>query len=131
MTLPGQGSNGGSGSLTTAALIGAVATVGIMVAGIVCLTVMGKPVDNLFLILGSLVIPVVTALLTSRKLDTQNTQLTDVATKVNGKMSALIAAKGLLEDQVRSLGGSPVTLIPAPATSPEDAGKHAAPATGE
>jgi len=102
-----------------------------MVAAVTVLTVLGKPVDNLFLILGSLVIPVITSLLTSRKLDSQNTQLTDVATKVNGKMSALIHAKGTLEDQVRSLGGTPVTLIPNPATSPEDEGRHAAPATGE
>lgn len=130
MTLPGQGTNGSGGSLTTAALIGAVATVAIMVSGIVVLTIMGKPVDNLFLILGSLVIPVISALLTSRKLDTQNSQLSDVATKVNGKMSALIHAKSSLEDQVRSLGGTPVTLIPSPASSPED-GKHAAPAQGE
>jgi hypothetical protein len=117
--------------MTTAALIGSVATVGIMVAAITVLTVMGKPVDNLFLILGSLVIPVITALLTSRKLDSHNVQLTDVATKVNGKMSSLIAARSALEDQVRSLGGTPVTLapnIPLPAPAPDDdPGKHAAP----
>lgn len=143
MTLPGQGPNGSSGSLSTAALVGAVATVAIMVAAITVLTVMGKPVDNLFLILGSLVLPTLGTVLATRRLDAQNTTLTQVATHVNGKMDNLITDKANLEDQVRSLGATPVsvqipsprsdaaplptadaTAVPDAASTPDDGGKH-------
>lgn len=116
MTLPGQSSNGGSGSsLTTAALIGAVVMVCSMVAAVVVLTIAGKPVDNIYLILGSLVLPTLTTIMASRKIDNQHAQIADVAVKVNGKMDSLITDKANLEDQVRTLGATPITVqIPSP-----------------
>lgn len=119
MTLPGQTSGeSGSGSITTPALIGVVITLAIMVGAVVVLTVLNRPVDNLLVILGSLVIPTITTMLAARKLDAHSTQLNQVASNVNGKMSALISAKTDLEEQVRSLGATPVTV---------DEPKHSAP----
>lgn len=132
MTTPGQAPNQGSGSnLTTAALIGAVVMVCCMVAAVVILTIAGKPVDNIYLILGSLVLPTLTTIMASRKIDNQHSQIADVADKVNGKMDNLISDKANLEDQVRVLGAIPITVqIPSPRADATPPAKVAKPPSG-
>lgn len=115
MTTPGQPNSGSGGSITTAALIGAVVMVCVIVVAIVVLTITGKPIDNVYLILGALVMPTLATILTSRKIDSQHAAIADVAVKVNGKMDSLISDKANLEDQVRLLGATPITVqIPSP-----------------
>lgn len=109
-----------AGEVTTAVVIAVVTLATIALGAVVALTLADKPVDNVILILTVLLVPAVTQLLQSRKLDKTRRTLADVHTKVNGRLDGLLSDRAILEEQVRQLGGTPVTL-PTPRVTTETA----------
>lgn len=106
------------GELTTTVVVAVCALTAIALAAVVALTLADKPIDNVILILSALLIPTVTQLLQSRKMDRNTKTLGDVHNKVNGRLDGLLSDRAVLEDQVRQLGGTPITL-PSPRVTTE------------
>lgn len=97
------------GALTTAAVVSACALVALVLAGVTVLTLLNRPVDNVLILVGSVVVPTVAALLATRKLDNAKSILHDVSVKVNGRLDGALSAIAALEEQVRQAGHTPVT----------------------
>lgn len=105
--------------ISVAVVVAIVALVSLVLGAVVVLTALNRPVDNVLVILGAVIAPTVAALLGYAKLESSNAVLKDVSVKVNGRLDALLNAKTMLEEQVRSTGQTPVTL-PAPRHSAEN-----------
>lgn len=105
--------------ISTAVIVAIVSLVSLVLGAVVVLTALGRPVDNVLVIIGAVVAPTVAALLGYAKLESSSAVLKDVSVKVNGRLDALLSDKSLLEDQVRSVGHVPVTM-PEPRHSAEN-----------
>jgi hypothetical protein len=104
--------NGGPGELPSVVVVGVTVVLVAVVASVSWLTYVGKPVQNLIVVLGTIVVPAVTALLAvrnSRQITKSREDLRDVQQKVDGKIDNLITDKSNLETQVASAGIVPVT----------------------
>lgn len=114
--------------LTTSAVVSVTALVALVLGAITVLTVLGKPVDNVLIILTAVIAPTVGTILASRKLDNAKSILHDVSVKVNGRLDGALSTIAALEAQVRAAGGTPVTTpvvsAPSPVTFP--APRHSA-----
>jgi hypothetical protein len=105
--------------MSTAVIVSIVALVSLVLGAIVVLTALDRPVDNVLVIVGAVIAPTIAALLGYSKLESSSAVLRDVSVKVNGRLDALLTAKTLLEDQVRSVGHTPITM-PAPRHAAEN-----------
>lgn len=105
--------------MSTAVIVAIVALVSLVLGAVVVLTALNRPVDNVLVLVGAVIAPTVAALLGYSKLESSSAVLKDVSVKVNGRLDALLNDKTLLEDQVRSVGHTPVTM-PAPRHSAEN-----------
>lgn len=100
----------GSGGSIPAVAVAAVTlvTLGVL-AAVVILTLNGKPIDSVVLVLGAVVAPTVTSLLAFPKLTHVQNGLADVQGKVDGKIDNLITDKSNLETQIAQQGIMPIT----------------------
>ena len=105
--------------MSTAVIVSVVALVSLVLGAVVVLTALNRPVDNVLVIVGAVIAPTIAALLGYSKLESSSAVLKDVSVKVNGRLDALLNAKSLLEEQVRSVGHTPVTM-PQPRHSAEN-----------
>jgi len=136
-----QPAGSGSGGELPAAIVACVTVIVVaIIGGVVFLTYQGKSLEGFLTVMAAVVIPSVTALLAIRS----SRQVSDVQSKVDGKIDNLITDKSNLEQQIALHGIMPVTAKvsydpdttgPIPRistdTSPMPAAKHAAPPTGE
>lgn len=97
----GSGSNSG-GDLPAVAIAAVTLLILSVVASVVYLTAIGKPVTDIFLILSSLIAPTIASLVAVRKLN-------DVGKKVDGKIDNLVTDKSNLEQQIVASGQTPIT----------------------
>jgi hypothetical protein len=79
-----------------------ILSIGLM-AAVTVLIILGKPINDLLLLVGAYIAPTITSLMATRK-------LSQVATAVRGTVSNLITDKAVLENQVAALGDEPATL---------------------
>jgi len=99
-----------SGDLPVPVIV-AVAVIAVTaIGGVVYLTAIGRPVDNIIVIVGALITPTIASLMSVRQHRKNSQKLDDIKDTVEGKVDNLISDKALLENQVSRLGAEPVTL---------------------
>lgn len=80
------------------------------IGGVIYLTAIGRPVDNVIILVGALITPTIASLMAVRRQRVNSAKLDDIRSKVNGKLDNLITDKAVLENQVAKLGAEPLTL---------------------
>lgn len=98
-----------AGELTNVVVLAVVALTIVMVAAVVVLEAIGRPVTNLLVIVTAILGTVIPQMLNSRKIEKNSVRLADVHTKVNGRLDGVLADREALEDQLRAQGLIPVT----------------------
>ena len=115
-----------SGNGNPTAVVAACVLSGLVIAAVVTLMVLGKPIDTLMTIVGTLVVPTIIALLGVKKLSDFQPVIHDIALKVNGRLDSALTTIKALESQVLAAGGTPVTTPTIVAPSPTVAPQHSA-----
>lgn len=104
------GSPNGSGELPPIVIVCVSLIAAIAIGGVVYLTAIGRPVDNVIVLVGALVTPTIASLMAVRRHRVNSVKLDDIRDKVDGKIDNLIYDKSVLENQVSQLGAEPLTL---------------------
>jgi hypothetical protein len=105
MSAPAGHDNEHVGDLPTSVVVAVTLLLMAVVAAVTVLTLMGKPVSNLLVLVGTIVVPTVTALLAVRN----SRKVANLTSKVDGKIDNLITDKSNLETQVTAAGLIPIT----------------------
>lgn len=112
--------------LGTVAIIAVCALSGLVLAGAVVLTVLGRPIDNVMTITVAVIAPTIAALLAAKKVGDALPVLHDVSLKVNGRLDNALNTISALEAQVHAQGGTPVTTPTITAPNPVVTPRHSA-----
>ena len=107
----------------TIALVGAIATVLLVVTGIAFVTIAGRPFDSYGPTMLAFTVPVITTLLASAGIQSE---LGAVHQKVNGNYSTLVAQNAALADQLVAVVAQ-LTPTQAAQVEPLDLAAHTAP----
>lgn len=126
MTTDQPGSAQTNGRLSTTVVAAVCALSGLVLVGIVVLTALGRPVDNVLSIATAVIVPTIGTLLAAKKLDDITPVVHDVSLKVNGRLDNALNTISALEAQVIASGGTPVTTPTIVAPSPVVLPRHSA-----
>jgi hypothetical protein len=105
-----MGSPDNNGEVPTVIIACVTVIAVIAISGVVYLTAVGRPVDNVIVLIGALVTPTIASLMAVRQHRVNSEKLNDIKTKVDDKFDSLISDKAVLENQVAKLGAEPLTL---------------------
>lgn len=119
---PGSGSPPPTGEIPTVIIVCVTAIAVAGISAVVYLTAIGRPVDNLLVLIGALITPTIASLMAVRRHAVNSRKLDEIKSQVNGQLSTLIDEKSALEHQVSKLGAEPVTTpnIPRVIATPTD-----------
>lgn len=115
-----------SNSLGTSVIVAICVLTGLVLVGVIVLTIIGKPIDNVLTISAAIVTPTLAALLAAKKMGDALPVLHDVSVKVNGRLDNALSTINALEAQVVASGGTPVTTPTITAPFPVVAPRHSA-----
>lgn len=99
-----------SGNIPNIVIAGIVFIALAAIGGVVYLTAIGRPVDNVIILVGALLTPTIASLLAVRHGSANSKKLDAIREQVDGKIDNLISDKSKLEHQVTALGMEPITL---------------------
>jgi uncharacterized sodium:solute symporter family permease YidK len=106
----GASNSGGTGDIPNIVIAGIVLIALAAIGGVVYLTAIGRPVDNVIILIGALLTPTIASLLAVRHGSANSKKLDAIKDQVDGKIDNLISDKSKLEHQVTALGQEPITL---------------------